>query len=301
MGKNNRLFDRMPIKGYLFVLPIVLAFTSCLKNSPYNVDFSQGGASVDLPLAAANANGIVSFSYGATVTTTMIPVYVNVASPAVPNKSTTATLALDTAFFNSFNAANGGGFSVLPDSVYSVPTWNVTIPEGQRLDSIPVTYDFSKMDLSQNYILPITIAQASLPIEQWNHLLIYVSVKNQYDGIYSLKGYTLRAGDATRTGNFGGMTMPLITAGPTSVTFGSLQPWADGSGVSIGNPLLSFSTAGAAPYPVTITSPGGAYNDPSYSSVYDPSTLTFYISFTWGAGPASRLATDTLTYQGPRP
>jgi len=51
---------------------------------------------------------------------------------------------------------------------------------------------------------------------------------------------------------------------------------------------------------VTITSAGGAYNNPGYTSVYDPGTKTFFISFTWGAGPSSRLSTDTLSYLGPR-
>ena len=277
-----------------------VSLTSCLKNGPYNTDFSKVAASVDLPLAAANNNGIVGFSFDATVTTTVIPVYVDVASPSLPGSSTTVTLALDTAFLSQYNAANGTNYSLLPDSVYTTSGWNLTVAKGQRLDSMVVTYQFSKMDLSQNYILPITISQASLPIEQYNHLMLYVSVKNQYDGIYSLKGYTLRAGDAVRTGNFSGMTMPLITAGPTQLNFGSLQPWADGSGVGIGYPELSFNNSGSAPYPVTITSSGGASNAPGYNSVYDPSTKTFYISFTWGAGPTSRLAIDTLTYQGPR-
>jgi hypothetical protein len=164
------------------------------------------------------------------------------------------------------------------------------------LDSVTVTIDLSKLDLSIPYVLPITIASASVPIEQWNHLFYYVAVKNQWDGVYSFKGYTLRAGDPTRTGNFDGQQMTLLTSGSNSVTFASLQIWADLSGVGIGNPMLTIDGSNN----VTITSPGGAMNDPSYTSIYDPGSQTFYISFTWGAGPSSRLATDTLTYLKPR-
>lgn len=279
----------------------VLSLSSCLKNGQYYDDFASVNASVDLPLAAANSNAPVAFVYDATVTTTSIPVYVDLASPSTLGKSVTATLALDTAFLNAYNTANSTNFQLIPDSVYTITGgWNRTIPAGKRLDSMLVTFNFTKMNLAIPYVLPITIASSSEPIEQWNHLMLNPSVKNQYDGIYSIKGYTLRSGDAVKTGNFTGLSMPMVTAGPASLVFGNLQPWADGTGVGIGNPLLAMNTSGGSPYPVTISSPGGASNAPAYNSRYDASTKTFYISFTWGAGPASRLAIDTLTYVKPR-
>ena len=76
----------------------------------------------------------------------------------------------------------------MPDSVYTTTGWDLTIPAGQRLDSMKVTFDFTKLDLNHNYILPVTIESASLPIEQWNHLLYYISVKNQFDGEYTVTG-----------------------------------------------------------------------------------------------------------------
>ncbi len=176
MGKNNRLFDRMPIKGYLFVLPIVLAFTSCLKNSPYNVDFGQGGASVELPLAAANNNSVVPFTFA--VGSNTFPVYVNMASPNVLSTSTTATVGIDSVYLNAYNASNGTSYTLLPDSDYTISGFSLTIPAGQRLDSVDVTFNISMINTSPSisYVLPFTITQASEPIEQWNHLLIGVTV-----------------------------------------------------------------------------------------------------------------------------
>jgi hypothetical protein len=175
MGKNNRLFNRTPTKIYLFVLPILLAFASCLKNSQYNVDFGQGGASVDLPLAAANNNGVVPFTFAAGSNT--FPVYVNMASPSPLSKATTATIGIDSAYLNAFNASNGTSFTLLPDSDYSISGFSLTIPAGQRLDSVEVTFNLSKIDTSSSisYVLPFTITQASEPIEQWNHLMIGVT------------------------------------------------------------------------------------------------------------------------------
>lgn len=169
---------------------LLVAFTlgSCLKNGKYYDDFAASTASIDLPLAASNANGVVAFSFNATVTSTTIPVYINVASPKVLGKAVNATLAIDTAFLSQYNSANGTSYEVFPDSVYTTTGLKLTVPAGQRLDSTNVTFDFTKLDLSHQYILPITISQADLPIEQWNHLLLYVSVKNQYDGKYVVTG-----------------------------------------------------------------------------------------------------------------
>ena len=278
----------------MVLLVIVFSLNSCLKNGKYYTDFAAVGPSVDLPLSAADNLGLETYAFSSTETSASIPFYINLASPKPLGTAVTATLALDTAFFNSFNAANGGIYSILPDSVYTVINgWNRTIPAGQRLDSMYVKIDFTKMDLTQAYILPVTIQSASVPIEQWNHLLVNPSVKNQYDGTYNMVGSALRSGDPVKTGEFAPITMDLQTSGPSSVTFATLQPWADGTGIGIGNPVLTVNSDNS----VTITSSGGASNAPGYNSHYNPDTQTFYISFTWGGGPTSRLATDTLTHQ----
>ena len=184
------------------ILAVVSTLPSCLKNGAYYIPFSSAAASVDLPLAASTSNGITAFAYPPTVTTVTLPIMVNVASPSMPSTPTTISLALDTAGLSQYNADNGTDYQPLPDSTYTVSGWDVTVPAGKRLDSITVTIDLSKLDLSNAYVFPVTIASASLPIEQWNHLFYYVAVKNQWDGVYSYSGYALRAGDAARTGNF---------------------------------------------------------------------------------------------------
>jgi hypothetical protein len=159
----------------LFV--VLFSISSCMKNGKYDIDFSNVGASVDIPLAAANANGIVPFTFSAGSNT--FPMYVNMASPSVLSKATTVTVAIDTAFLNAYNASNGTSYTLLPDSDYSATSFNLTIPAGQRLDSVEVTFNIGKIDTdpSISYVLPFTITQASEPIEQWNHLMIGVSVQ----------------------------------------------------------------------------------------------------------------------------
>jgi hypothetical protein len=272
-------------------------FSSCLKNSKYYTDFSNNPASIDLPLAASTINGITAFSYPPTVATVTLPIYVNVASTNPLNKSVSATLGIDSVGLNSYNTSNGTNYVTMPDSVYTLSSTSVTVPAGKRLDSVTVTINLAKLDLSTPYVFPITIVNASVPIEQWNHLFYYVAVKNQWDGIYSYKGYALRAGDANRTGNFSGQQMALITSGSNSVTWGGLALWADLSGIGIGNPTLTIAPDNT----VTCSAPNPSmHNLPGGSNYYDPGTQTFFVSFTWGAGPAARQSVDTLTYTGPR-
>jgi hypothetical protein len=162
----------------MVALPFILfAVSSCMKNSKYNVDFTTVGASVDIPLAAANGNGVVPFTFS--VGSNTFPVYVNMASPAVLSKATTAVVAIDSAYLNAYNTSNGTSYTLLPDSDYSATSFNLTIPAGQRLDSVIVTFNISKISTDPNisYILPFTIVSASEPIEQWNHLMIGVATQ----------------------------------------------------------------------------------------------------------------------------
>ena len=130
---------------------------------------------MDLPLAAANANGVVPFTFAPGSNT--FPVYVNMASPSPLSKATTATIGIDSAYLNTYNVNNPlAQYVLLPDSDYTISGFNLTIPAGGRLDSVEVTFNISKINTSINYVLPFTITQASEPIEQWNHLMIGVTV-----------------------------------------------------------------------------------------------------------------------------
>ncbi len=216
MKKN--LKSIMSVRGIL-LLVLMFSVSSCLKNGQYDIDFSQVNGSVYIPLAAAHANGVIAETYPATQTTASIPVIVDVASPSLPTTATTITLALDTAALNAYNTANNTNFTVLPDSVYTLTgSLDMTVPAGKRLDTVWVNLDLTKLDLSGNYILPYTIASASLPIEQWNHLLLYISVKNAFDGDYTVTGtYSdVSAAGASFTANYP-MDINLVTSGPNSV------------------------------------------------------------------------------------
>ncbi len=220
MKKINRTVNKMPLAAsFVLLLLITFGFTSCLKNGKYNVDFTTVAPSVDLPLAATNNNNVVVFTFDATVTSTKIPFYINLASPSTLNTPVTATFALDSAYVTTYNTANGTNYQVMPANYYSVVNgWTRTIPAGKRLDSMYVTFNFSQFDLSQSWVLPVTIQSASVPIEQWNHLMISPSVKNFFDGHYTVTGTLTDAANGTLSGAYP-MDVDLITAGPNTDYF----------------------------------------------------------------------------------
>jgi uncharacterized protein DUF1735 len=257
-------------------LTSVFAMSSCLKNGAYYTDFASVQGSVDLPLAATNNNGVVAFSYDASITSTAIPVYVDVASPSSPTSATTATLSLDTAYLNSYNTNNGTSYELLPDSVYTTSGWSLTIPAGKRLDSMLITFDFTKLDLSGSYILPITISQASLPIEQYNHLLLYISVKNKYDGHYTVTGTFTDVSNANFTSNYP-LDVDLVTSGPNSVDVFNLDIGGIGyEFLNSGSPTYygSFGVRMFFDASDNITSVTNVYGQPAgntRSAILDPS------------------------------
>lgn len=209
-----RIINKIIFGGVMALL--LGSFSSCLKNGKYYTDFSNNPASVDLPLAASTNNGLTSFSYSATQASVTLPVYVNLASTNPLSKATNLTLGIDASGLNDYNTANGTDFSVLPDSVYSTSGLSLSIPAGKRLDSATFTINLSKMDLTQAYVLPITITQADVPIEQWNHLFYNIGVKNIYDGHYKVTGNMVDYANAALTGAYP-MDVELITSGPNSV------------------------------------------------------------------------------------
>jgi hypothetical protein len=87
-------------------------------------------------------------------------------------------LIVDSAYLNSYNAANGTSYTLLPDSTYTVTSLSLSIAAGQRLDSAIVTVNINMVDTSSaiSYVLPFSISAASQPIEQWSHLLLGVTV-----------------------------------------------------------------------------------------------------------------------------
>jgi hypothetical protein len=292
-------------------LLLSVGFTSCLKDSKVPSDPSNGSGTNNV-VEFQNSSVPVSYTsvfpeYNTSLIfapdTAGFNIVVNYAgAEEFAPQDITVTLALSQTLLDSFNSNTSNTYIIPPtDVIYSYPT-TLVIPKGKsQVVGRAVIKKAADFDFSANYALPLTITKSSYGIISSNYGTAIYSFagRNSYDGIYSYKGYALRAGDGTLTGSFTGKSMNLVTINATSVQFASYALWGDGaSGIGIGYPILKVDPTTNA---VTVSSSGGAINNPSYSSRYDPSSKTFYVSFTWGAGPSSRLSIDTLTYVSARP
>jgi hypothetical protein len=288
---------------------------SCLKDDAYDnhetqsvrPDGPQNAVYIGLT-ATSNTNHLQLAFEKSDADTTFNAVPVLIAGGPAP-EDIQVTLAYDPAILGDYNTENGTSHEEAPTGLYTILNpgdsngYVVTIPKGQSTGYLQLKLkpnDFLGFDYALGLKI-VSVSSGYIISSNFNTGILAIGVKNEWDGVYDYKGYSFRAGDATLTGYFSGKEMPLITKGANSVGFGSIPLWGDGnSGIAIGNPLLTLNTSAPPPYPVTITSDGGAYNLPGYDSRYDPNTKTFYIAYTWGAGPAARQSIDTLTYLRPR-
>ncbi|MET0393603.1 MAG: DUF1735 domain-containing protein [Chitinophagaceae bacterium] len=315
------------MKSYIKIVLLslsVLAFgaTGCLKDDEFEDGEiqslrSQGSQKViEMSLTTTSTDNYLNIAvdnFNRDTTFNLIPITLADGKPAP--EDIRVTVVPNAALLGNYNADHGTAHEVAPASLYTIinpavtggPGYVVTIPKGTNTAYLQIKINPSNF-LGNDYALGFQISKVEpagyLVSSNLGTGIVAIGIKNQYDGIYSIKGYALRAGDAALTGNFTDREMPLITSGATSVRFGTLPLWGDGNSyISVGNPNLQINTGVTLPdgsNPVTITSPGGAINAPGYDTRYHAPTRTFYISFTWGAGPTQRLAIDTMTYLRPR-
>jgi len=135
-------------------------------------------------------------------------------------------------------------------------------------------------------------------------IIVFISIKNEFDGVYSLKGYSDIPGTAF-TGNF---SLPCseelwaVTSGTSSIYLDPAQAvFNNGSFTYITNVLPEF-VIDKTSYKVTAVnarpgSLGFVYPfDASYNSHYDPNSKTLYVKYGIVPSGSGRTIIDTLTY-----
>lgn len=294
---------------------LLAGFDSCVKNrNTLATDFSQAEPLVELltapPLGATPTKykGLVLNLSQPSVTER---IYVNYAAGGPAPKDIKVTLAIDPTGLAAFNLAQSPNtnYVLLSPNAYSFNT-TVIIRKGEQFGYADITFKPGLVDLSVSNALAIKIVDAEGVLISGNyHTFIYsVGVKSPYEGVYSLRGFILRAGDPVLTGPTGVYERTLLTVSANSVRMAENHGWSASSGPgaiasTVSNPTYSVDPATNL---VTITSDGGPFpagmmNLPGNTSRYDPATKTFYVYSTWGGGPGVREMKDTLTFLRPTP
>ena len=141
---------------------VALFLGSCLKDKPA-VDFSTVGVIIEI--LPVNGGGLENFdaaelSFDEAAQKDSAPIVLNIASPKPLNKTLTITMAIDDALRTAYNAGSTDQYEALPDSTYSFPVTTGSIAAGQRLDTLQVVFYPSKIDMTRNYMLPVSIKDA---------------------------------------------------------------------------------------------------------------------------------------------
>lgn len=216
---------------------------------------------------------------------------------------------------------------ILPAAAYTIPVLTLTIPAGQRLSNtmkIKLTTDLVP-DPTKVYAIGMTIAstsKAGVQIPSNLKDVVYAfTVKNRFDGEYTVTGTMVDAANANISGYFP-MKYWLITTGANTVDGFDPVVWGDRfvpirvgtsvSGYGSYSPIFTFNASNQITSVVNFYGqPAGngryAQLDPSGINTWDPVTKTIKVKFFMFHPsviplPDPRVRFNwTMTYVKPRP
>ena len=144
------------------LLALIILLSACLKDKPA-VDFSTVGTIIEI--LPVNGGGLENFdgaelNFDPAEIIDSAAIVLNIASSNPLNTALTISMAVNDNIRTTYNAANTVPYDVFPDSSYSFPVTSVIIPAGKHLDTLQVYFYPSKIDTTQNYMLPISIHDA---------------------------------------------------------------------------------------------------------------------------------------------
>lgn len=323
------------ISSTLLLAAMAVAFTGCLKdkgfdNHTYGInDPDTQPFGVGFPFGS-NARNDFGLDVKATPQNVDGLVYVNLEAGNPAKSAVNVTLSNNTtALLNAYNTANGTSILALPTAVWSVAS-TVTIDAGGRNAEVPIVVsNTTALNPNLQYAVGLTITAVDggyKIADNLKNLFIVFSVKNKYDGKYTMVGrfYHPSNDPAFSPHN---LSVECHTAGPDDVKV--YWPLVSGYNTPLtvnGSPACCFASQTLGLHVDAGTNLCNVYNaDPTGTIVYSQMTSTGTFGFpvnnpnrwddtnkkfllSWGysltggvciAG-TSRAWIDVLTRTGPR-
>lgn len=293
---------------HILLFSVLLAgLSSCLKESGMNMD-TDGGTKNVIEFANTGDNvADASSKYPrffidlGTITSgqvTSVQINVSYSGADVAPEDITVGLVIDSAALYTYDTTFNLDYVVPPTSVYTIPS-SVVIKKGTHQTSIQATITISSdFDFNESYALPVTIKSVSYGTISSNFGTAFYSFggRNQYDGVYKMKGYVSHPTSAY-TGPFVAPEVEFSTVGATAIVM-EAQPFFNNGSLSYFGVYPVFTVNADNSVTLSNLPDGGmapSVSDPTYNNRYDPSTKTFYISYSYNA-TAPRIIYDTCEY-----
>jgi len=305
---------------------VSVALTGCLKDNYYDTHQSQafsGGTTqvISLGLNVTSADNVALLAYNNSdndTTVNLVPV--ELGGPNAASQDVVVTLENADDIVDSTNTADGSDFALNTGQIV-IPSFQVTIPAGQRIGYLKATFKPSSL-IGTTYGLGfriVSVAQQGYVIGNLSHGMAIVLIKNKYDGKYRLTqksvGWGAYSGFADGVSYvwpsaMGFRTKGALTNGFENPSSGILQPmFLVGGGTSALGATDPAFTFDASDKLVSVTNDAPddgrgrqfVINPAVTDSRYDPATKTIYMACIGSQnGRPPNYLYDTLVYIGPR-
>ncbi len=302
-------------KNYLLLsmLAGILVISSCRRDFIYG-DITPNTDRVIVEFVDAKNAKSVAMNYATGVITVDVA-DIQFMLRSVVKGSATVKVIGDPTVVTAYNTANGTTYNAVPGGLFALKAGDIQLTETDRKQKVSIMINPANVATGE-WAIGLKISSTTLgEVSQIaDKVVIILSVKNKYDGVYHMKGYYTRtdAVGAPYNGPFDTEVF-MITTGPTSVAMysdevgGFTQPFYDYGGGQItgfGNvgPEVSFNAttdqaSGIANY--TGTPPMTLYPGAN-SRFVGGGTPVIYLKYYYNPDPTNRIFADTLIYTGPR-
>lgn len=205
---------------YISVVALTVGLSSCLKDDS-QPDFTQNKPVIEIPIGSSAGNGggnSIAAAFTISDTESDYSIYVNYAAPEANEKDVTVTLAVNNEALTKFNTVNDKSYTLLPANSYTIANYKITIPAGQRKVIFPLKIKTRALDPTLTYALPLSITDGGgfTVSSNFGTLISIISLKNKWDGVYTVTGTMTDVTNSTLTGQYP-RTYHLITQGPHTV------------------------------------------------------------------------------------
>lgn len=213
-------------------------------------------------------------------------------------------------------------FILLPSNLYTIPSLDVPVKKGAVEAQLDIAFNSAAMSLTAKYCLPLSIVSVSgdsraVIAENFKSILMYVQLKNKYDGLYEVNGTMVDAVNSALTG-FYPWQVALVTNGANQVILYDNDAGFAIRHLILNNGGLSFYGSFGVIFNFDATTnavtsvinyfgqPAGNGRsgelDPSGTNKWDPATKEMKVKY-WMNQPGSTHRTsfdETFTYKGVR-